>query len=77
MPYEFRTTVVPGLLAQEDFDKMGKAIEGASKWYLQNFKSDTDLVNSSYQGHKAYTNKEMEAFATIGKKYADLCEVRN
>lgn len=76
LPYEFRTTVVPGLLAKEDFEAMGQAIKGASKWYLQNFKSDTDLVNSSYQGHPAYTNEEMQEFAAIGKKYAAFCEVR-
>lgn len=76
LPYEFRTTVVPGLLVQEDFDKMGELIKGASKWYLQNFKSDTDLVDANYKQQKGYTAKDMKTFAEIGKKYVDLCEVR-
>ncbi|MFA5753766.1 MAG: anaerobic ribonucleoside-triphosphate reductase activating protein [Patescibacteria group bacterium] len=76
LPYEFRTTVVPGLLHKEDFKVMGEFIKGASKWYLQNFKSDTDLVNKHYQTKKAYTNKEMSEFAAIGRQYVDLCEVR-
>ena len=76
LPYEFRTTVVPGLLFQDDFAKMGEIIKGASKWYLQSFKSDTDLVNSDYQAQKAYTKEEMSGFAAVGKKYVDLCEVR-
>jgi pyruvate formate lyase activating enzyme len=76
LPYEFRTTVVPGLLGKEDFSKMGEVIRGATKWYLQNFKADTDLVDANYQEQEAYTNKEMKDFAAIGRKYVDLCEVR-
>jgi len=76
LPYEFRTTVVPGLLAKEDFHKMGEFIKGASKWYLQKFKSDTDLVDSSYVKQKGYSSKEMEEFAAIGREYVHLCEVR-
>ncbi|NCQ12845.1 anaerobic ribonucleoside-triphosphate reductase activating protein [Candidatus Falkowbacteria bacterium CG10_big_fil_rev_8_21_14_0_10_37_18] len=76
LPYEFRTTVVPGLLTKEDFRPMGELIKGATKWYLQNFKSDTDLVDATYRGHQAYTAQDMIEFAAIGKEYVDLCEVR-
>lgn len=76
LPYEFRTTVVPGLLVKTDFPKMGRIIKGADKWYLQKFKSDTDLVDANYQTREAYTNQEMAGFAAIGKKYVNLCEVR-
>jgi len=76
LPYEFRTTVVPGLLAKDDFHKMGETIKGAAKWYLQNFKSDTDLVDSNYKAQKGYTAKEMAEFAAIGREYVGLCEVR-
>lgn len=77
LPYEFRTTVVPGLLIKEDFSKMGETIKGADKWYLQKFKSDTDLVNINYHAQKAYSNKEMSEFAEIGRMYVNLCEVRS
>jgi pyruvate formate lyase activating enzyme len=76
LPYEFRTTVVPGLLLKEDFHKMGELIKGANKWYLQNFKSDTELVDASYKKQAGYTAKEMAEFAAIGRDYTDLCEVR-
>lgn len=76
LPYEFRTTVVPGLLEKEDFEEMGQMIKGAKKWYLQIFKSDTDLVNQDYYQKKAYTRKEMAEFVDIGRKYVDLCELR-
>jgi pyruvate formate lyase activating enzyme len=76
LPYEFRTTVVPGLLEAADFTAMGELIKGASKWYLQNFKSDTDLVDSRYQSQPAYTAEEMAALAVTGRRYVKLCEVR-
>lgn len=76
LPHEFRTTVVPGLLAKEDFRAMGELIKGADNWYLQKFKSDTDLVDGNFQGKDAYTDKEMAEFAAIGRKAAGVCEVR-
>jgi pyruvate formate lyase activating enzyme len=77
LPYEFRTTVVPGLLVASDFTKMGQIIAGADKWYLQKFKSDTGLVDTKYQSKKAYSNKEMLEFAKLGAQYTKLCEVRS
>ena len=77
LPYEFRTTVVPDLLVSKDFSEMGKMISGAQKWYLQSFKSDTELVDSKYQKKKAYTSQEMEELAKIGRKYVKLCEFRH
>ncbi|MCX6794765.1 MAG: anaerobic ribonucleoside-triphosphate reductase activating protein [Candidatus Falkowbacteria bacterium] len=76
LPYEFRTTVVPGLLGKDDFEAMGQTIKGAQKWYLQNFKSDTGLVDDNFERQPGYTAKEMAEFAAIGKKYVDFCEVR-
>ena len=76
LPYEFRTTVVPGLLARDDFHKMGKTIKGAAKWYLQNFKSDTELVDTNYRKQNGYSAKEMKEFAAIGQEYVTLCRVR-
>lgn len=76
LPYEFRTTVVPGLLGKDDFSDMGLFIEGASKWYLQKFKSDTSLVDGNYTSKKAYSDKEMKEFALIGQEYVNLCQVR-
>ncbi|MFA6194670.1 MAG: anaerobic ribonucleoside-triphosphate reductase activating protein [Patescibacteria group bacterium] len=76
LPYEFRTTVVPGLLSQDDFEAMGKSIQGAKKWYLQNFKSDTGLVDNDFKEKPGYSSKEMAEFAAIGRKHVDLCEVR-
>ena len=76
LPHEFRTTVVPGLLELSDFDKMGKIIAGADAWYLQKFKSDTELVDRDLERHAPFTDKEMIEMASVGKKYVKICEVR-
>ena len=44
MDYEFRTTVVSGLHEVEDFPELGKAIAGAKRYFLQNFKETDDLL---------------------------------
>ncbi|MBI2459790.1 MAG: anaerobic ribonucleoside-triphosphate reductase activating protein [Parcubacteria group bacterium] len=76
LPYEFRTTVVPGLLNKDDIGQMGKIIAGAHKWYLQGFKSGVDLVNQDLKGRVPYNLRQMQEMAEIGKKYVKICEVR-
>lgn len=76
LPYEFRTTLVPGLIEMGDISAMGELIKGASKWYLQAFKSDTDLVNPKYQSSSPFSTKEMRAMAKAGQDFVKLCELR-
>lgn len=76
LPHEFRTTVVPGLHELSDFTKMGEVIAGADAWYLQKFKSDTELVDRKLESHAPFSDKEMQAMADVGKKYVKICEVR-
>ena len=76
LPYEFRTTIVPGWHEPSDIIGMGEMITGAEKWYLQFFKSDTDLVDQELKQKPAFTHKEMEAMAEQGKQYAIICQIR-
>lgn len=38
IPYEFRTTVVPGLHSEKDFSEIAKWIKGARTYYLQEYR---------------------------------------
>ena len=76
LPYEFRTTVVPGLLGKEDIKKIGRIIKGARNWFLQKFESGTDLVDENFQGLSPFVDKKMEEMEEIGRKYAKRCEAR-
>jgi pyruvate formate lyase activating enzyme len=76
LPYEFRTTIVPDLLDRDDIGLMGEIIRDADKWYLQNFKSQIELVNQKLIGKVPYNARQMGEMAEIGRKYVKRCEVR-
>jgi len=38
LPYEFRTTVVPGIHTEKDFEEIAKWIRGAKSYYLQEYR---------------------------------------
>lgn len=76
LPYEFRTTVVPELIEPEDIDKMGEMIKGADKWFLQQFKSDMELVNSEFQNFSPYKKEVLDKMGEVAKKYVNTSAVR-
>ena len=76
LPYEFRTTVVPSLIKEQDIAAMGKIIAGADKWYLQKFKADTEIINPEFRKQSGYSDQKMKALAEIGKEFVKLCEYR-
>lgn len=41
--YEFRTTLVPGLVGEDEIDSIARSIEGARKYALQRFVPDNSL----------------------------------
>ena len=76
LPYEFRTTVVPGLLNINDIGEMGKIIKGARAWYLQKFKSNIELLARDLEHRVPYNAWQMSEMAEAGGKYVKKCEVR-
>ncbi|MBU0721963.1 anaerobic ribonucleoside-triphosphate reductase activating protein [Patescibacteria group bacterium] len=76
LAYEFRTTMVPGLLNKDDIGEMGKIIKDANKWYLQNFKSNIELVGRDLEQQVPYNAWQMKQMAQIGSQYVNKCEVR-
>lgn len=57
--YEFRTTVVKSQLSFEDFEKIGKTINGADKYFLQKF-LPTKTLNRFFLNQTTYTDEEFE-----------------
>lgn len=76
LPYEFRTTAVPELTDLEDIQAMAELIKGADKWYIQRFKSDTDLINSSFQGLPAHCEEVMEQMVETARRFVKVSELR-
>lgn len=73
VPYEFRTTVVRELHRKEDFIRIGEWIQGASAYYLQQFKDSGDLIQ---EGLHAYDPKVLHQAADIVRAYVPSVEVR-
>ena len=55
--YEFRTTVLPRIFGMGDFEKMGKMVEDANKFYIQNFRPG-ETLNPDFKNERRYTEKE-------------------
>lgn len=77
VPYEFRTTLVPGLHTAEDILAMSQEIAGAKNWFLQKFKSDTDLVNSDFKERSSFTDFEMKEMLQLAQKHVPNCKIRD
>ena len=62
--YEFRTTVTEALLTVEDFEEIGAVVEGAKKYFLQNFVY-SKILNESFKDAKPFTHAELDRVAKI------------
>jgi pyruvate formate lyase activating enzyme len=57
VPYEFRTTVVPGIHTEKDFTAIAKWIGGAENYYLQEYR-ELKILNSTLK--KKTTGKKID-----------------
>ncbi|MEA2113617.1 MAG: anaerobic ribonucleoside-triphosphate reductase activating protein [Patescibacteria group bacterium] len=73
--YEFRTTVVPGLVDKEDIKKIGQLLNGAKSFVLQQFEIGKNL-NDLWRGVKLYSEGELNEMAEIARQYSRQVEVR-
>ncbi len=56
--YEFRSTIIPTLHTKEDVLKMAKWIQGAKRYFLQNFRSEK-TIDPKFEKIKPYSDKEL------------------
>lgn len=68
VPYEFRMTVVPGLLERADVKAVARALAGAQKLILQQF-SEKNCWDLSLRDVKPYAKEEFEAMAILAKEF--------
>ena len=71
--YEFRTTVVKDFHSKEDFVAIGKWIQGARRYFLQNFVDSGDLIQPGLRGIE---KTELAAFADIVREYVPSVQIR-
>ncbi|MFH1459899.1 MAG: anaerobic ribonucleoside-triphosphate reductase activating protein [Candidatus Omnitrophota bacterium] len=73
--YEFRTTVIPGLLDKEDILKIAQSIQGAKKYVLQQF-DPKDTLDSKMGLLKPYSKEMLEQIAELACKFVKNSLVR-
>lgn len=73
--YEFRTTVLKSLISKEDFEQIGKEIEGAKKYYLQKFVS-TKIYDENLKDEQNYSDEEFENIAQDLRKSIEFVGIR-
>ena len=76
VPYEFRTTVVKGLLSPDDVRTIGREIAGASRYYLQQF-VPAKTLHPSFRTALAYSDEELRDFARELAPFITACHVRS
>lgn len=75
VPYEIRTTCVPGLVEAPDFTAMGEAVAGARHWVLQQYIPRYALAES-WRAVVPHPPERLAEFARIAEGYAERVSLR-
>lgn len=73
--YEFRSTIVSTYHTQEDLEAMGKMIQGAKHWALQNFRNHS-VLHADYENHEGHSPKSFNDLKESLKSYVEVLELR-
>ena len=74
--YEFRTTVIPGLLDFKDIVEIAKWLEGSKRFYLQQFRDDAYHLSEKFDNVKPYNVIELDRMLQKIKPYFKECFLR-
>lgn len=74
--YEFRTTAVPGIVDENDFEEIGGLIKGAKSFSIQQFDNSVTL-DSNFKNVNPYSEDVLQRFSDIMKKYVKKVHIKN
>lgn len=74
--YEFRTTLVPGMIEKEDILKIVLWIAPAKKYVIQNFSNKQMLVNKELSSKNPFSDECLESVKKEVESFFDICETR-
>jgi pyruvate formate lyase activating enzyme len=72
---EFRTTVVPGLVEDEDITEIGELVKGAKNFALQQF-IPSDTLDKTFRSVKPYSRAKIASLAERMTKYVENVTLR-
>jgi len=73
--YEFRATVVPGFVDEEDIEKMGEIVKGGKRFAFQQF-IPGDTLDKVFNNVNPYSPRVVGEFASVMKRYVANVTVR-
>jgi len=73
--YEFRNTVVPGIVNQEDVPKMGETVSDAKRFVFQQF-LPKETLDKRFKDVKPYPPKVINHFAKVMSNYVNDVTLR-
>ena len=74
--YEFKTTMIPGLLGKEDIIKIVQWIEPAKKYYLQNFQTGKNTVDTNFEKMNPCLEEYILEIQKAVAPFFEICQVR-
>lgn len=75
--YEFKTTVIPGLLEKKDITDIASWIKGAKRYYLQQFKINVPLIDQRlHASAKQFSKQDFLDMKQQAESYVESCSLR-
>ncbi len=75
VPYEFRTTCVPGIVDDDAVRSIGEMVKGAKKYCLQQFRPRI-TYDKKFQNVRPYPKEDILRFRSILEGFAQVVETR-
>ena len=76
IPYEFRTTCVPGVVTEEDIYFIAETIKGAQKYCLQQFRPYENVLDEKFLRVKPYDKNVLNKFKSISEAFVEGVIIR-
>ena len=74
--YEFRTTIVPGLLNKDDILSIAQWLSGSRRYILQQFTIPGELIDKNLVKSRPYPREFFDDLKSVIKDYFMSCEIR-
>ncbi|MCL2444565.1 anaerobic ribonucleoside-triphosphate reductase activating protein [Candidatus Saccharibacteria bacterium] len=73
--HEFRTTIVASQLDVEDFEEVGKLVDGAERYALQHFLPGDNLNDPEFAKEKTWSEEDFTRAKEIMDRYVKKCVI--
>jgi len=74
--YEVRTTCIPDFVTIDDLKSIKNSVGHVKKYYLQQFQSNVQLMDKSWESITIYPVKILNEFREFVQTFSDICEIR-